>query len=436
MTAALLVLTFGGCPNSTVPANVPAADTPVDAVDLRGLVTAPVKDATPVVTAINEAQYTGSIAWKQGDADHSGNFAASTAYKAVVTLTAKAGFTFTGVEADAFDYSGADSVANAAGNGRSITVTVTFPKTAAEGENTPVNALSLTGLVTAPVKGATPVTTDIDAVPYAGSIAWKQENDSDFSGNFAASTVYKAVLTLTAKDGFTFIGVAEDAFGHAEATSVILAAVSGETVTVTITFKATAADSAAPQPDTTAPADVSGLTGTAGDGQVTLNWTNPTDADLHHIEISWDGGSYDTPDAAAATHTVTGLDNETAYAFTLKAVDKAGNKSAGVKSRAITPLALLGLVTIEFSLPQDETITVDPITNLISWTANTALKVSVGGGFTDHRWDLDGERLEGETGSSLTLYAEDLSIKRYKLTVFVKKNGVEYAKILLFTVRP
>jgi hypothetical protein len=46
--------------------------------------------------------------------------------------------------------------------------------------------------------------------------------------------------------------------------------------------------------DTTAPADVGGLAGTPGDGQATLTWTDPTDGDLDHIEITWASGG-DTP---------------------------------------------------------------------------------------------------------------------------------------------
>jgi hypothetical protein len=44
--------------------------------------------------------------------------------------------------------------------------------------------------------------------------------------------------------------------------------------------------------------------------------------------------------------------------------------------------------------------------------------------------------LEEETGSSLTLNAGELLVKQYSLRVFVKKNGVEYTKELVFTVQP
>jgi hypothetical protein len=63
------------------------------------------------------------------------------------------------------------------------------------------------------------------------------------SGAFAASTEYRAVLTLTAKSGFTFTGLAANSFSYTEATSVTNDANSG---TVTITFPATDADPTAP----------------------------------------------------------------------------------------------------------------------------------------------------------------------------------------------
>jgi hypothetical protein len=88
-------------------------------------------------------------------------------YRAVVTLTAKEGFTFTGLAADSFSYTGATSVTNAANSG---TVTITFKATAADGEDATVNALILDSLVTAPARGAQPVTTEINEPQYTGTV--------------------------------------------------------------------------------------------------------------------------------------------------------------------------------------------------------------------------------------------------------------------------
>jgi formylglycine-generating enzyme required for sulfatase activity len=103
-----------------------------------------------------------------------------------------------------------------------------------------VNAgLDLTDEVTAPVKGAVPITTAIDGTQYTGTVAWKgSDGTTAVSGNFAAATVYKAVVTLTAESGFTFTGFA-GTFSHTSATDVSYAA-----GVVTITFPATAAEGA------------------------------------------------------------------------------------------------------------------------------------------------------------------------------------------------
>jgi formylglycine-generating enzyme required for sulfatase activity len=153
----------------------------------------------------------------------------------VVTLTAKSGYTFAGVAANAFSYTGATSVTNAANSG---TVTITFPATAAA--PAVVNALNLTSLVTAPVAGASPVSTAINAAQYTGTIAWQTSGGAAHTGAFGYSTVYKAVVTLTAKSGYTFAGVAANAFSYTGASSVTNAVNSG---TVTITFPATGANS-------------------------------------------------------------------------------------------------------------------------------------------------------------------------------------------------
>jgi hypothetical protein len=84
-------------------------------------------------------------------------------------------------------------------------------------------------------------------------------------------------------------------------------------------------------------------------------------------------------------------------------------------------------VTANFSgLPQDETITLTGTENL-SWSANTTLSVSVSETFTGYQWYLDGTALTGATTGSLTMYAEDLSLKKHTLTVYVTKGGVKYA---------
>ncbi len=89
-----------------------------------------------------------------------------------------------------------------------------------------------------------------------------------------------------------------------------------------------------PAPDTTPPANPASLTVTAGNAQVSLSWSNPTDADFAGVQITWTptGGSPAQPLTLAKTNTsttITGLTNGTSYTFTVKSVDTVGNRSAG-----------------------------------------------------------------------------------------------------------
>jgi hypothetical protein len=144
-------------------------------------------------------------------------FAASTAYTATITLTAKTGYTLQGVTEDFFTVAGATSVSNSANSG---VVTAVFPQTAAT-----VNIAAILG-VTAPATEKTPVAAIPATAQYTGTVAWNPA----VSGTFAAETVYTATITLTAKTGYTLQGVTEDFFTVALApggTSVSNAANSG-----------------------------------------------------------------------------------------------------------------------------------------------------------------------------------------------------------------
>jgi hypothetical protein len=222
-----------GANSGTIIINFPVtgpADPVVTALNLDSLVTAPFIGAAPVTTGINHGQYTGTIEWQTAaGAAVTGNFAIGEVYKAVLTLFAATGHTIFGLGADAFSYTGAATVTNAADSG---TVTITFPVTA----NKVVDAVNLNALVRAPVRDTAPVTTPIDQPQYTGTIAWQTDAGAPFTGNFAPVTVYKAIATLTAKTGWTFEGIGANAFTHSGATAVTNGADSG---TVTITFQQT-----------------------------------------------------------------------------------------------------------------------------------------------------------------------------------------------------
>lgn len=124
-----LLAVLATCANPSGGDNTPA---PVTALSLDDLVTAPVKGAEPDTRAIDTDQYTGTVAWQTASgAAHNGAFVPSTVYRALVTFIAKSGYTFDGVAANSFSYTGAAAVANAVDSG---TVTITFPETGPEPE--------------------------------------------------------------------------------------------------------------------------------------------------------------------------------------------------------------------------------------------------------------------------------------------------------------
>jgi hypothetical protein len=191
--------------------------------------------------------------------------------------------------------------------------TATVTVTTAAGKNTAVcNVTVQAGMVKAEVGLAPPSlvleegeteTLDLTVNPDTAKVQWKSSNTG--------------VATVDAKTG-KVKGVKAGT-----ATVTVTAVNGGNTATCALTVK----------PNTAPPADVDGLDGTPGDKQVVLSWTDPADADLDHIEITWTPNGT-TPQPVAVnkgiqTYTATGLANSTPYTFTVKAVDTAKNKNTG-----------------------------------------------------------------------------------------------------------
>jgi HYR domain len=102
-----------------------------------------------------------------------------------------------------------------------------------------------------------------------------------------------------------------------------------------------------PSRDNKPPANVTGVTAKSGDARVTLTWTNPTDSDFDHTEIS-----RTTQTGFKATGTVVyrgtgtsftnrGLRNGVEYRYVIATVDKTGNASAGVATVVMPKANLL-----------------------------------------------------------------------------------------------
>jgi hypothetical protein len=93
-----------------------------------------------------------------------------------------------------------------------------------------INIAAIAG-VTAPVTGATPVSTTTAGTGYTGVVSW-----SGSPSTFEVATTYTATITLTAASGYTLTGVSANFFSVAGATTVTHAADSG---VITAVFPAT-----------------------------------------------------------------------------------------------------------------------------------------------------------------------------------------------------
>ena len=177
------------------------AEPSVNIAAIQG-VTVPSPVDIPVTAITETAQYRGTVTWSPAVLD---TFKPETEYTAIITLTAKTGFSLQGVPTDFFTVEGAVSVRNNADSG---VVTAVFPKIMT------INIAAIKG-VTAPVTGKVPVTAISETEQYNGTIIWSPE----VSEVFEPETEYIATITLTAKPGYTFVGVDDNFFNVARAAS-------------------------------------------------------------------------------------------------------------------------------------------------------------------------------------------------------------------------
>jgi hypothetical protein len=222
-------------------------------LNLTGKVPQPVSGGTPL-TYFSWLEYTGEIngTWEQYDGSTwvsmvGSTFQTGTAYKAKFNLTAAPGYTFDGIDASpagpkVFTYTGTGvTVTHDAGAANMpLEVTLVFPVA--------VNIFNLTPYLTAPVRGV-PSASLTSTAQYTGTVKWFDVTDggSEHSGLFEADTEYEAVLTLNANDPGYVFGVGPNAFTHSDADPAFSpnpsnAAGSGDEITITVRFPATAKD--------------------------------------------------------------------------------------------------------------------------------------------------------------------------------------------------
>ena len=77
--------------------------------------------------------------------------------------------------------------------------------------DSPVDVKAIPG-VTPPASGVAPVTAITETAQFTGTVAWKDADDAAVGATFADGVVYTATITLAAKEGFTFEGVAANFF--------------------------------------------------------------------------------------------------------------------------------------------------------------------------------------------------------------------------------
>jgi hypothetical protein len=102
-----------------------------------------------------------------------------------------------------------------------------------------------------------------------------------------------------------------------------------------------------PPSDNRPPGNVTNVQARTGDGRVIMKWTNPTDTDFDHVEITRTAGTGPTGtrrvvySGKGTTYTDTGLQNDVEVRYVISSVDKNGNHSGGVAVIGVPKRALL-----------------------------------------------------------------------------------------------
>jgi len=296
---AAILITVLGC-------KTPQTDDPVDT-------TAPAEVINLTATAGNGQ---ATINWlPPGDSDYAGVKITATGISEIAVTKDTISKVITGLTNGteyAFTIKTVDTTGNVS-KGTTVKVTPSAPVTPTD--------------TTAPAE-----VTSLTATAGNGTVTlnWIDPSDADFasveislngvvSASVAKGTQVKAITSLTNGTEYTFIIKTVDTNSNVSA---------GKTIKATPTATA----------DTTPPSNVTGLTATAGDGQVVLAWAEPSESDFAKVSIS--GIGFTTVEVLKGTtsKTITGLTNSTLYTFTIKSIDTTGNISSGA-SKDATPIA-------------------------------------------------------------------------------------------------
>jgi len=410
--------------SNTVIAVFPATGTMVINIAAIEGVTAPVAGATPVSTITETAQYTGSVAWN-GDPV---TFAPLTTYTATIALTPKYGYTLTGVVANFFTV--AETASAATNSADSGVITAVFPATG----NITINIAAIAG-VTAPVAGATPVSTITPTAQYSGSISW---SPALVGGKFAPLTAYTATITLTPETGYTLTGVTANFFTVSGATPVNNSADSG---VITAEFPATG----------TMVIDIAAIPGVTVPvaGGIPVVSINPTDQ--YTGTVTWDNGNpsiFATSTAYTATITLTPKTGYTLTGvgtnfFTVAGATPVSYTAGSNTVTAVFPATastVTGIdLTITFDLHDVNVVQGGTVTAPITYdklagsdTLTFTVNDGYGGVFSGVTWNMDGVSLG--SGNTLTLdknatvFLSKLTTGAHVINVRGTKDGQSFSQ--------
>ncbi len=191
----------------------------IDELDLTNLVAMPVAGEKPSTT-IKSSQYNGEIKWyeEKDTTPFDGEFAIKKYYVAKITLSPKKGFTLTGIKAHSFEHRDSFDVLNEANSGE---ITILFNPI----PGIKVTPLDLTAFVVSPVANTTAeiLSFENDEFKFSYPIEWFEEGNIELGNydKFREGVVYTVKIPLSAKENYTFEGVAVDGFTHDDAITTL-----------------------------------------------------------------------------------------------------------------------------------------------------------------------------------------------------------------------
>ena len=184
--------------------------------------------------------------------------------------------------------------------------------------------------------------------------------------------------------------------------------------------------------DTTPPAVPTGVTATPGPGQVTLNWTANTEADLAGYRILRNGVQVASL-GDVTSYVSSGLLSTQSYSFVVRAVDTTGNVSGDSATVSATPLPSTTTEQVSGSLKKNVTSVT------YTRTAQAGALRGVASGSAKGRTasitlvlkNAQGQTIGSQTGTSVAGSATAAAAGAYSWTIS-GANGVAYSLAMTY----